>query len=141
MRVGAVVSDVELIPKRLLTQATFSLNLVRRSRVKPTSAIVSGVDLIEDPESQDMREEALALVISSSRKLGALLQFCRVAYGASASADTFGSGGKQVADATAWRMPDKRVRLFAFVNDAPRPGLRIATSTNSAGTSSSVTGP
>lgn len=57
--------------------------------ISPTSAIVSGVDLIEDPESQDMREEALNLVISSSRKLGALLQFCRVAFGASASADTF----------------------------------------------------
>ncbi len=57
--------------------------------ISPTSAIVSGVDLIEDPDSQDMREEALALVISSSRKLGALLQFCRVAFGASASADTF----------------------------------------------------
>ena len=57
--------------------------------ISPTSAIVSGVDLIEDPESQDMREDALALVISSSRKLGALLQFCRVAFGASASADTF----------------------------------------------------
>ena len=30
--------------------------------------------------------------------------------GTALSADTFGSGGKQVADATAWRMPDKRVR-------------------------------
>jgi histidine phosphotransferase ChpT len=57
--------------------------------ISPTSAIVSGVDLIEDPDSQDMREDALNLVISSSRKLGALLQFCRVAYGASAAADTF----------------------------------------------------
>ncbi len=57
--------------------------------ISPTSAIVSGVDLIEDPESQDMREDAMALIISSSRKLGALLQFCRVAFGASASADTF----------------------------------------------------
>ena len=56
------------------------------------------------------------------------------AVGTALSADTFGSGGKQVADATAWRMPDKRVRLFAFVNDATHPGLRIATSTNSAGT-------
>ncbi len=57
--------------------------------ISPTSAIVSGVDLIEDPESQDMREDAMGLIVSSSRKLGALLQFCRVAFGASASADTF----------------------------------------------------
>jgi histidine phosphotransferase ChpT len=57
--------------------------------ISPTSAIVSGVDLIEDPESQDMREDAMSLIASSSRKLGAMLQFCRVAYGASASAQTF----------------------------------------------------
>ena len=54
--------------------------------------------------------------------------------GVALSADTFGSGGRQVADATAWRMPDGRVRLFAFVNDSPKPGLRIATSTSAAGT-------
>lgn len=57
--------------------------------ISPTSAIVSGVDLLEDPDSQDMREDAINLIAASSKKLGALLQFCRVAYGASASADTF----------------------------------------------------
>ena len=55
--------------------------------------------------------------------------------GTALSQGTFGSTGRQVADATAWRMPDGRVRLFAFVNDSAKPGLRIATSTSAAGTS------
>lgn len=57
--------------------------------ISPTSAIVSGMDLIEDPESASMRDEALAMVASSARRLGAALQFCRVAYGASSSASSF----------------------------------------------------
>lgn len=54
--------------------------------------------------------------------------------GTALSQDTFGSSGKQVADATAWRTPDGMVRLFAFVNENPTPGLRIATSTSRSGT-------
>lgn len=54
--------------------------------------------------------------------------------GTALSQATFGSTGRQVADATAWRMPDGRVRLFAFVNEGPMPGLRIATSTSRTGT-------
>jgi histidine phosphotransferase ChpT len=57
--------------------------------ISPASAIVSGVDLLEDPSAQDMREEALSLIASSARKLADLLQFARVAFGASASAETF----------------------------------------------------
>lgn len=57
--------------------------------ISPASAIVSGVDLLEDPSAQDMREEALGLISTSARKLADLLQFARVAFGASASAETF----------------------------------------------------
>ena len=57
-----------------------------------------------------------------------------VPIGTALSSATFGSGGKQVADATAWRTPDGRVRLFAFSDDPSRPGLHIATSTTPAGT-------
>jgi histidine phosphotransferase ChpT len=57
--------------------------------ISPASAIVSGVDLLDDPESQDMREEALSLIADSARKLAAHLAFARVAFGASAAADTF----------------------------------------------------
>ena len=51
--------------------------------ISPASAISSGLDLL------DMREEARGLITSSARKLADLLSFCRVAFGASASAETF----------------------------------------------------
>ncbi len=57
--------------------------------ISPASAIVSGLDLLEDPTAQDMREDAMALIAQSARKLADMLQFCRVAFGASASAETF----------------------------------------------------
>ncbi|RYG00716.1 MAG: histidine phosphotransferase [Caulobacteraceae bacterium] len=57
--------------------------------ISPASAVVSGLDLLEDPEQQDMRDDAIALITHSARKLAAVLSFCRVAFGASASADTF----------------------------------------------------
>lgn len=59
--------------------------------ISPASAIVSGLDLLEDPGAQDMREDAMSLIASSARKLADLLQFCRVAFGASASAENFDS--------------------------------------------------
>ena len=57
--------------------------------ISPASAIVSGLDLLEDPAAQDMREEAMGLIATSARKLSDLLSFARVAFGASASAETF----------------------------------------------------
>jgi histidine phosphotransferase ChpT len=57
--------------------------------ISPASAIVSGLDLLEDPAAQDMREEAMGLIATSARKLADLLSFARVAFGASASAETF----------------------------------------------------
>ena len=57
--------------------------------ISPASAIVSGLDLLEDPAAQDMREDAMDLIGASARKLSDLLQFNRVAFGASATAETF----------------------------------------------------
>ena len=57
--------------------------------ISPASAIVSGLDLIEDPEQQDMREEAMNLIATSARKLAALLSFSRMAFGGSSAAETF----------------------------------------------------
>ena len=57
--------------------------------ISPVSAIVSGLDLLEDPSAQDMRDDAMNLIAQSARKLAAALSFARVAYGASASAETF----------------------------------------------------
>ena len=57
--------------------------------ISPASAIVSGLDLLEDPSAQDMREDAMDLIGASARKLADQLAFCRVAFGASASAESF----------------------------------------------------
>ncbi len=57
--------------------------------ISPASAISSGLDLLDDPSAQDMREDAMGLIASSAKKLVDLLSFCRVAFGASASAETF----------------------------------------------------
>jgi histidine phosphotransferase ChpT len=57
--------------------------------ISPASAIVSGLDLLDDPSAQDMKDEAMGLIAGSARKLADLLAFTRVAFGASASAETF----------------------------------------------------
>jgi histidine phosphotransferase ChpT len=57
--------------------------------ISPASAIVSGLDLLEDPSAQDMRDDAMDLIAASARKLADMLEFTRVAFGASASAETF----------------------------------------------------
>lgn len=57
--------------------------------ISPASAIVSGLDLLDDPSAQDMRDDAMNLIAGSARKLADLLAFTRVAFGASASAETF----------------------------------------------------
>ena len=57
--------------------------------ISPAGAIMSGLDLLNDPEAQDMRDDALRLIAASSEKLVALLAFDRVAFGASAAAETF----------------------------------------------------
>ena len=59
--------------------------------ISPASAIVSGVDLLEDPTAADMKDDALNLIGASARKLVAVLAFARVAFGASASAENFRS--------------------------------------------------
>ena len=57
--------------------------------ISPASAIVSGLDLLEDPSAQDMRDDAMALISGSARKLTDLLQFARVAYGGASGAESF----------------------------------------------------
>jgi histidine phosphotransferase ChpT len=59
--------------------------------ISPVSAMVSGLDLLDDPSAQDMREDAMGLISASARKLADQLGFCRVAFGASASAEVFDS--------------------------------------------------
>lgn len=76
------------LPSAAELAATVSARLCH-DFISPASAIVSGLDLLEDPESQDMHADAMNLIASSARKLTSHLAFARVAFGASAAADTF----------------------------------------------------
>jgi histidine phosphotransferase ChpT len=59
--------------------------------ISPAGAIIAGLDLLDDPSAKDMRDEAMDLIASSARKLTDLLAFARVAFGASAGAESFDS--------------------------------------------------
>ena len=54
--------------------------------ISPAGAIISGLDLLEDPSAQDMRQEALNLISASAKKMVTLVHFARVAFGAATSA-------------------------------------------------------
>jgi histidine phosphotransferase ChpT len=57
--------------------------------ISPSGAIMSGLDLLNDPTAQDMRDDALSLITDSARKMVALVQFCRVAFGAATTSERF----------------------------------------------------
>ncbi len=57
--------------------------------ISPSGAIVSGLDLMQDPAAQDMREDALALIEQSARKMVALVHYARVAFGAATTSERF----------------------------------------------------
>lgn len=78
----------EVLPDAAELAAQISARLCH-DFISPASAVVSGLDLLEDPTAQDMREDAMNLIAQSARKLADLLQFSRVAFGASSSAEVF----------------------------------------------------
>ena len=57
--------------------------------ISPAGAIISGLDLLEDPSAQDMKQEALNLISTSAKKLVALVYFARVAFGAATTSESF----------------------------------------------------
>jgi histidine phosphotransferase ChpT len=69
--------------------ASFLAGRMCHDFISPASAIVSGVDLLEDPAAADMREDAMKLIEASAKKLVALLAFSRVAFGGSSTAESF----------------------------------------------------
>lgn len=79
-------------PHAPIPQAELAAHLAGRlchDLISPVSAIVSGLDLLEDPSAQDMRDDAMNLIAQSARKLATVLSFARVAFGSSASAESF----------------------------------------------------
>lgn len=83
--------------------------------ISPAGAIVSGLDLLNDPSAQDMRDDALGLIDQSARKMVALVHFARVAFGAATTSEKFDGrelqtlvagmteGGRAAVD---WRVED-----------------------------------
>ena len=84
--------------------------------ISPAGAIVSGLDLLNDPSAQDMRDDAIGLIDQSARKMVALVHFARVAFGAATTSETFDGrelqtlvsgltdGGRAAVD---WRVEDR----------------------------------
>jgi len=54
--------------------------------ISPVGAIVNGLELIEEEDDPQMREEAIGLIKRSAATASARLQFCRLAFGAAGSA-------------------------------------------------------
>ncbi len=79
----------ELAPPRTAEVAAYLAARMCHDFISPASAIVSGLDLLEDPTAKDMRDDAMDLIGASARKLADLLSFTRVAFGGSATAETF----------------------------------------------------
>jgi histidine phosphotransferase ChpT len=57
--------------------------------ISPAGAIVSGLDLLKDPSAQDMRDDAMGLIEASARKMVAIVNFARAAFGAATTAERF----------------------------------------------------
>lgn len=83
--------------------------------ISPSGAVMSGLDLLDDPTAQDMRDDAMGLIRQSARKMISLVNFSRVAFGAATTAERFSTnelhtllagmieGGRAQLD---WRVPD-----------------------------------
>ena len=63
--------------------------------ISPAGAIMSGLDLLEDPTAQDMRDDAMSLIRQSAKKLVAHVHFARVAFGAATTSEQFASAELQ----------------------------------------------
>ena len=57
--------------------------------ISPAGAIMSGLDLLEDPTAQDMRDDAMSLIRQSAKKMVAHVHFARVAFGAATTSEQF----------------------------------------------------
>src|SRR5438105_4615453 len=54
--------------------------------ISPVGAIVNGIEVIEDDNTEETKTFALDLIRKSARTASARLQFCRIAFGAAGSA-------------------------------------------------------
>ena len=84
-------SDTDLVDLPVDGQelATYVAAKLCHDFVSPSGAIMSGLDLLNDPSAQDMRDDALGLIQQSASKLVALVHFARVAFGAATTSERF----------------------------------------------------
>lgn len=57
----------------------------------PAGAMVNGLEMMRDPDHAEMRDDLVAMVETSARKLLAMVHFDRVAFGAATSSESFSS--------------------------------------------------
>jgi histidine phosphotransferase ChpT len=88
-----MTDTAEALPTDLPTDgaelATYVAAKLCHDFVSPAGAIMSGIDLLNDPSAQDMRDDALGLITDSATKLIALIHYCRVAFGAATTSERF----------------------------------------------------
>ena len=115
--------------------------------ISPAGAIMSGLDLLEDPTAQDMRDDALSLIRQSARKMVAHVHFARVAFGAATTSEQFASadlrglvsglheGGRatldwRINDGTSFTKPQARILInLAWMTLGALPTGGVATVT------------
>ncbi len=75
-------------PKKLTPASLAALLCARicHDLVSPVSALGAAIEVLDDPDNLDMRDDALDLIRSSSKAAAAKLQFLRLAFGAGGSA-------------------------------------------------------
>lgn len=93
--------------------------------ISPAGAIASGLDLLDDPSAQDMREDALNLIAQSTKKLVALLEFDRVAFGASAAAESFSATDLERLTRDVFAHGRAELDWAVEASELPKPAARI----------------
>ncbi|CAN5147583.1 histidine phosphotransferase ChpT [soil metagenome] len=84
-----MTDTAEALPTDGAELATYVAAKLCHDFVSPAGAIMSGLDLLNDPSAQDMRDDALGLITDSATKLIALIHYCRVAFGAATTSERF----------------------------------------------------
>lgn len=85
------VTDSDPAPKAVPASSLAS-NLAAKlchDFASPAGAVLNGLDMMRDPDHADMRDDLMAMVESSARKLLAMVHFDRVAFGAATSSEFF----------------------------------------------------
>jgi histidine phosphotransferase ChpT len=79
-------ADLKSIDLSALDLAALLCSRVCHDAVGPVGAIVNGLELLDEDDSEETRALALDLIRKSSRQASARLQFARIAFGAAGSA-------------------------------------------------------